>query len=181
MNDEELGLDTFIERKDGKEFISIPSDKEGKSRRFEIGKTPIAVHRAAVCRGTSCFPTEDGKTVVEFFWPSAKRWRLEPTLLRQASQRNVQGVVKLVGYKELSNTSDLRSGLIFHERKRLEGRDRKIERTASSSGSQLASVSLVNGSFSTQKRELDDEQSPPSKKTKIQQPHFKIESEPPVE
>ena len=42
MSDEELGLDTFIERDDGDQFITVVEDVTGKERRLQLEPVPIA-------------------------------------------------------------------------------------------------------------------------------------------
>lgn len=165
MSDKELGLDTFIERKRGREFISVSSETQSERMLLEIETKPIAWQRAAVGRGTSCYRTADQKAVVKFSWPSAQKYLSEPDLLRQADEKNVKGVVKLIGCQKLANISDLRSGMTFRRRRQVEGRDRMLEKTGSFSGSQFASISLADGSSREKKHKHDDEEeSPPSKK-----------------
>jgi len=72
MSDEELGLDTFIERDNGDRFIIVVEDATGKGRRLQLELIPIAYQRAIVCRDTSCFrattpSSKDLRYVVKFF------------------------------------------------------------------------------------------------------------------
>ena len=83
MNDEELGLDTFIERADGKQFVTVTEEGQRKRRRLQLEARPIAVQAAIVCRGTCCYRTADSKRVVKFSWRSDKRLA-EAELLRRA-------------------------------------------------------------------------------------------------
>ncbi|OAA38860.1 serine/threonine-protein kinase Sgk2 [Metarhizium rileyi] len=55
VSDEELGLETLTKEKDGVLSIIMPTVERGKKRKFELDSNPIALQRAIVCRGTSCF------------------------------------------------------------------------------------------------------------------------------
>jgi hypothetical protein len=117
MSDEELGLDTFIERDDGDRFITVVEDATGKERRLQLEPVPIAHQRAIVCRGTSCFrartpSSKDLQYVAKFSWASDKR-RLEADVLRLARERGVEGVAKLFGHHRITSIADMREGLKF--------------------------------------------------------------------
>ena len=117
MSDEELGLDTFVER-DGKDrFITITEDETRKERRLQLESDLIAYQRAIVCRGTSCFrasipSSKDPRYVVKFSWTSDKR-RPEVDLLRLARARGVEGIAKLFGDYRITSIADIREGLTF--------------------------------------------------------------------
>ena len=66
MSDEELGLNTFIERNEEDQFITIPEDATGKEKRLRLKRDPIVIQQAIVCRGTSCYCSKDLKHVVKF-------------------------------------------------------------------------------------------------------------------
>ncbi|KAI4196202.1 MAG: hypothetical protein LQ350_006695 [Teloschistes chrysophthalmus] len=117
MSDEELGLDTFIQRDDGDQFITVVEDTTGKERRLQLDPIPVAHQRAIVCHGTSCFrartpSSEDLRNVVKFSWVSDKR-RPEADLLRLARERGVEGVAKLFGHYRITSIADMREGLTF--------------------------------------------------------------------
>ena len=117
MSDEELGLDTFIERDDGDQFITVVEDATGKERRLQLEPIPIARQRAIVCRGTSCFrawtpSSENLQYVAKFSWVSAKR-QPEADLLRLARERGVEGVAKLFGHHRITSIAEMREGLTF--------------------------------------------------------------------
>ncbi|KAL8647621.1 MAG: hypothetical protein Q9210_005451 [Variospora velana] len=119
MSDEELGLDTFIQRDDSDQFITVVEDATGKERRLQLEPDPIASQRAIVCRGTSCFrartpSSEDLRYVVKFSWVSDKR-RPEADLLRLARERGVEGVAKLFGHHRITGIADMREGLTFRK------------------------------------------------------------------
>lgn len=117
MSDEELGLDTFIERDDGDRFITVMEDATGKERRLQLEPFPIAHQRAIVCRGTSCFRaktsgSKDFQYVAKFSWVSDKR-RPEADVLKLARERGVEGVAKLFGHHRITSIADMREGLTF--------------------------------------------------------------------
>ncbi|KAL2042020.1 hypothetical protein N7G274_005208 [Stereocaulon virgatum] len=117
MSDEELGLDTFIERKDGDQFITVVEDATGKKRRLQLDSAPIAYQRAIVCRGTSCFraktpSSKNFQYVAKFSWVSDKR-QPEADLLRLARERGVEGVARLFGHHQITSIADMREGLTF--------------------------------------------------------------------
>jgi hypothetical protein len=116
MSDEELGLNTFIERAGGKIYVTVPGD--GCDKKFELWPDPIAYQRAIICRGTSCYLARgiDEENVynyvVKFSWTSDLR-RAEATLLEKAHARKVKGVVKVVGHRQITSIKALREGLVF--------------------------------------------------------------------
>lgn len=145
MSDEELGLDTFIQRDDGDQFITVVEDMTGKERRLQLEPVPIAHQRAIVCRGTSCFrartpSSEDLRYVVKFSWVSDKR-RPEADLLRLARERGVEGVAKLFGHHRITSIADMREGLTF-------GKPRAFRNTTLNPASAFSqSKSLLSQSF----------------------------------
>ncbi|KAM4067749.1 hypothetical protein HRG_009852 [Hirsutella rhossiliensis] len=139
MSDEDLGLDTITKEKDDKLFITIPVEARGKkrNRELELDPNPIALQRAIVCRGTSCFrakPTGAAgyDRVVKFSWTSSVR-PPEADLLMKANDRGVKGLAKLVAYREeVTSISKLREGLVFSTPHKFRG----VPRSAHSSFSQ---------------------------------------------
>ncbi|KAI0196793.1 hypothetical protein EV127DRAFT_450603 [Xylaria flabelliformis] len=79
-----------------------------------ILKEAIIQPGAIVCRGTTCYITED-RNVVKFSWGSTKR---EPEVkhLKLAAKRGVQGVAQLVAHYEVTSTQANRKGLKFTNR-----------------------------------------------------------------
>ena len=112
MNDEELGMDTFVERNGGDLFITIMEDATAKEKRFRLEHAPLVVQRAIVCRGTTCYLTKDLEDVAKFSWTSAKR-PPEANILRLAHQKGVKGVARLLGYHRITSIQEMRSGLTF--------------------------------------------------------------------
>ncbi|KAL8747174.1 MAG: hypothetical protein Q9190_000914 [Brigantiaea leucoxantha] len=117
MNDEDLGLDTFIERNGADRFITVAEDATGKKTKLQLNLTPIAHQRAIVCRGTTCFRagtlgSNNPQYVAKFSWVSDKR-RPEADLLRLARERGVEGVANLFGHHQITSIADMRDGLTF--------------------------------------------------------------------
>jgi len=73
MVDDEMGLDTFIERGGVKRrYVTLDSTaSDGGEMRVLLTK-PMVCQRAIVCRGTTCYETQDGH-VAKFSWASDKR------------------------------------------------------------------------------------------------------------
>ena len=117
MSNEELGLDTFVERKVENGLITVTEDATGCRKKLWLEPDLMAYQRAIVCRGTSCFRagilgTEDPRYVVKFSWTSDKR-PPEADLLRLARERGVRGVAKLFGFHRITSIADIREGLTF--------------------------------------------------------------------
>ncbi|KLJ13696.1 hypothetical protein EMPG_11377 [Blastomyces silverae] len=118
MSDEELGLDTFIARdEDGNKSITVkgPGNSE-EGKKLRLGKM-LSSPCAIVCRGTTCFLANDGQVegVAKFSWVSDK-WRPEVELLELADQKNVRGVIRIIGHSVITSIADMRCGLTFDKR-----------------------------------------------------------------
>ncbi len=114
MMEKELGLDTFVEKDEDRRFVKIDNDVTGKKERLELESNITTSYQSAiVCRGTSCFPTKDGKNVVKFSWASAKRRESEHAHLLKARRAKVEGVAQLRGYYNVTSIAYLRAGLKF--------------------------------------------------------------------
>ena len=140
MSDEEIGLDTFIEREGTKEFVTVVEEKTEKQIRLQMENNPIARQAAIVGRGTSCYRTFDQESVIKFAWPDASRWLTEPQLLRAAQEKKVKGVARLGGYKRITSVSEHRACLKFKQKRQMQSRQRKSG--ASVPGSQSATMPL---------------------------------------
>ena len=117
MNDEEMGLDTFVKQDDGDHFINIVEDVMGKERRLYLEPVPIALQRAIVYHGTSCYHARTSSSkysqyIVKFSWVSDKR-RPEADLLRLARETGVEGVAKIFGHYHITSVADMREALTF--------------------------------------------------------------------
>ncbi|OAA42147.1 serine/threonine-protein kinase Sgk2 [Metarhizium rileyi] len=114
MNNDAMGLDTFVEQKNNRRYV-VAKDAAGKEKRVEVAKKKLLVRqRAIVCRGTTCYSTAEG--VAKFSWRSADRQPSEVKHLTLAAARGVEGVARVVGHCEVASIADLRSGLNFSDR-----------------------------------------------------------------
>ncbi|EDN09515.1 predicted protein [Histoplasma mississippiense (nom. inval.)] len=115
MSDEELGLDSFIARdEDGNKSITVKGPGTLDKKVLRLGEI-LSFQHAIVCRGTTCFFTNDGQGVAKFSWVSDKR-RPEVELLELACQKNVQGVARIIGHSTITSIADMRCGLTFNKR-----------------------------------------------------------------
>lgn len=127
MNEEELGLDTSFEKKDGRLFDTIPTDTpRGKKRKFELDPEAIAHQKAIVYPGPSCYlskmvTTKGFDSVVKMSWPSNLR-PPETELLKEANDQGVKELARLIAYQnEITSISTLRSGLEFSSPRNFRG------------------------------------------------------------
>ena len=155
MSDEELGLDTFVERDGGDLFITITEDATRDEKRLQLVSDPLVVQRAIICRGTNCYRTKDSKSVARFAWASDKR-PSEVDLLRMAHRKGVKGVARLLGYHRITSIKDMRDGLIFPTPYHF----RNTSPKASLSFSQSQSQQLLSQSFGPLQRLSFAETSP---------------------
>ncbi|PHH89833.1 hypothetical protein CDD83_5159 [Cordyceps sp. RAO-2017] len=109
MDDDAMGLDTFIERKDGQRYITL-DDASGNETRVRLEKAMVR-QRAIVCRGTTCYETRNSH-VAKFSWASDKR-KLEAEQLKRAEERGVKGVARMVAHRRITTIADMREGLEF--------------------------------------------------------------------
>jgi hypothetical protein len=119
MSDNELGIDTFIERHGKEQFITVVESGSGAERRLQLDPEPIAFQRAVVCRGTSCYRAKrvgvkDWEYVVKLSWRSDKR-RAEGELLKLAQERGVEGVAEIFAHNQITSIADLRCGIQFKQ------------------------------------------------------------------
>lgn len=112
MNNDELGLDTFIEQKGEEQFVTITDSISGEKKELQLERNPFVKQRAIVCRGTCCYRTTDEQTVVKFSWTSDKR-PPEAEYLNLARERGVTGLASLVGHFPITSIKHLRNGLKF--------------------------------------------------------------------
>ncbi|KJZ69584.1 hypothetical protein HIM_11021 [Hirsutella minnesotensis 3608] len=114
MDDDAMGLDMFIERKNGLRYITL-DDANGGESRIRL-TSPMMRQKAVVCRGTTCFMTRN-RHVAKFSWASDKR-ELEFKQLKLAEERGVKGVAKAVAHRRITTIAELRKGLVFADRHR---------------------------------------------------------------
>ncbi|ODA81340.1 hypothetical protein RJ55_04305 [Drechmeria coniospora] len=119
MDDDAMGLDTFIERKSGYRYVTL-DNASGNESRTRLG-APIVRQKAIVCRGTTCFKAGKGD-VAKFSWASDKR-KLEVNQLKLAEERGVKRVARVVAHRRITTIADMREGLQFLERHRFQNKD----------------------------------------------------------
>ncbi|KHN95316.1 serine/threonine-protein kinase Sgk2 [Metarhizium album ARSEF 1941] len=109
MDDDAMGLDTFIKRGDACRHV-ILDDASGNAMTVRLDKAMVR-QRAIVCRGTTCYEAQNSQ-VAKFSWASDKR-KLESEQLRLAEQRGVKGVARVVAHRQIITIAELRDGLEF--------------------------------------------------------------------
>ncbi|KAL7950210.1 serine/threonine-protein kinase Sgk2 [Trichoderma barbatum] len=119
MDNDTMGLDTFIERADGHRYVTLDGANSNE-KMIRLGR-PIVRQKAIVCRGTTCFETRNGH-VAKFSWASDKR-KLEVEHLKLAEERGVQGVARVVAHRQITTIAELRERLQFPERHRFRNED----------------------------------------------------------
>ncbi|KAI1357222.1 serine/threonine-protein kinase Sgk2, partial [Xylaria arbuscula] len=119
MDNNAMGLDTFIEREGKHHYITV-DHLDSNETRIRLSR-PIVRQRAIVCRGTTCYETQDSH-VAKFSWASDKR-KLEVEQLRLAETRGVQGVARVVAYRQITTIAELRQGLEFRKRHKFRNED----------------------------------------------------------
>jgi hypothetical protein len=116
MNNKELGMDTYIKMDKIGKYIMFKGEDQTKRERLYLEDELIASPQAIVCRGTTCYRAKrmnsNYEFVVKFSWRTEER-TAEGTLLKLAKDRNVWGVARLFGHKDLRKTNDLRDGMTF--------------------------------------------------------------------
>ncbi|KAF3352309.1 hypothetical protein ACHAQF_008839 [Verticillium nonalfalfae] len=158
MDGATMGLDTFVEREHGHHSVTL-NDASGRETSIRLGR-PIVRQKAVVCRGTTCFETRGGN-VAKFSWVSDKR-ELEVEQLKLAEERGVQGVAKLVAYRQITTIAELREGLEFRERHRFRNETVQFDDlpSTSSGGKRKSSSDHTSDSASGSKRLRSSSQRP---------------------
>lgn len=136
MDDDAMGLDTFIERENGCRYVRLDDasgnvalddasgnvtlddasgnvtldNASGNEIRVRLDKAMVR-QRAIVCCGTTCYKTQNSE-VAKFSWASDKR-KPEAEQLKLAEQRGVKGVARLVAHRQITTIAELRDGLEF--------------------------------------------------------------------
>ncbi|KJZ69215.1 hypothetical protein HIM_11394 [Hirsutella minnesotensis 3608] len=108
MDNDVMGLDMFVERQDGRRYVTL--DASGNETRVRLDKAMVR-QKAIVCRGTTCYETQNGH-VAKFSWASDKR-KLEVEQLKLAEERCVKGVARVVAHRRITTIAAMREGLEF--------------------------------------------------------------------
>ncbi|KAJ8127438.1 hypothetical protein O1611_g6198 [Lasiodiplodia mahajangana] len=115
MDDNALGRDIFRQKQEGNYQVMLydansSSSSNNKERAVKLTREMVK-QQAIVCRGTTCYETENNE-VAKFSWASTKR-ELEVNHLKLAKVKGVQGVAKVVAYRQITTIAELRKGLRF--------------------------------------------------------------------
>ncbi|KAI8963080.1 hypothetical protein F5Y11DRAFT_320796 [Daldinia sp. FL1419] len=148
MDDDLMGLDTFIERRDEHRYVTV-DDASGKEIRVKL-ENAIVRQKAIVCRGTTCYETQDSH-VAKFSWASDKR-KLEVEQLNLAQAMGVEGVAQVVAHRRITSIAEMREGLLFSAAHRFRGEDVQSD----SSLSTTSSMSTTNKRKSSDDHALDN-------------------------
>lgn len=140
MGHDDMGLDTFIERDmecANQRHVTLHDMSDGGGEvRIRLTK-PMVYQRAIVCRGTTCYETEDGG-VAKFSWASDKR-KLEVEHLRLAEERGVKGVARVVAHGRITTIADMRKDLVFPSAHRFREDTVHFEPSSTAASSKTAS------------------------------------------
>lgn len=117
MDDDAMGLDTFVERQDGQRYVTLDGT-DGEETRVRLDKAMVR-QAAIVCRGTTCYETQNGH-VAKFAWASDKR-KLEVEHLKLAQAMGVEGVARVVAHRWITTIAEMRKGLQFSAAHRFRG------------------------------------------------------------
>lgn len=117
MNDEEVGLNSFIKQDGLRRYVEFKEFEEVEAERFYLESEPIAAPRYIIGPGTTCYASRrltsnKPNLVVKFAWREDKR-HTELELLTLTKERNVSGVIKVIGCQDLESIEYLRQGLQF--------------------------------------------------------------------
>ncbi|KAI1159506.1 serine/threonine-protein kinase Sgk2 [Nemania serpens] len=123
MGNNAIGLDTFIEREGKYHYVTV-DNVDSNETRIRLSR-PIVRQNAIVCRGTTCYETQDSN-VAKFSWASDKR-KLEVEQLRLAETKGVRGVARVVAHRQITTIAELREGLDFRKRHKFRNEDVHFE------------------------------------------------------
>jgi hypothetical protein len=113
LNDEELGMDTFIQHDVLGKYILLNKGKDTEEERIYLGSEPIHRRRGIMCRGTpACYRakrpgSERRDLVVKFVW-RLENTPPEETILATIKERKVFGVIQLWDHQEIDNVKRIR-------------------------------------------------------------------------
>ncbi|KAI0195354.1 serine/threonine-protein kinase Sgk2 [Xylaria flabelliformis] len=113
MDDDAMGLDIFMKQENGCRSIALTNANNEEEVDVKLGNNWMVRQTAVVSRGTTCYKTQDNN-VAKFSWVSDKRVP-EFQQLVAAEKRGVEGVARVVAYRQLTSIQELRKGLKFSE------------------------------------------------------------------
>ena len=91
---------------------------------LKLEASPFVVQPAIVCRATCCYRTADQKHVVKLSWRSDKRRPEAEHLMAtqkkaKKGRKSVEGVARLLGWRDVTTIAELRKGLTYGKPRRL--------------------------------------------------------------
>lgn len=114
MSDEECGINPFVKRlgprPDG--YVSLDLDDKLYLRPEVIAAPDYLVGPGTTCYVASASAVGESNTVVKFSW-RVDQTPTELRALKRAGERNVWGVIRLLGHRDLGSIAGLRQGLQF--------------------------------------------------------------------
>ncbi|KAI0858935.1 serine/threonine-protein kinase Sgk2 [Xylaria cubensis] len=113
MDDDAMGLDIFMKQENGWHSIALTNANNEEEVDVKLYNHWMVRQTAVVSRGTTCYETQDNN-VAKFSWVSDKRVP-EFQQLVAAEKRGVEGVARVVAYRQLTSIQELRKGLKFSE------------------------------------------------------------------
>ncbi|CAD6503685.1 BgTH12-03344 [Blumeria graminis f. sp. triticale] len=116
MSDQELGIDSSIQKVNGRSSVSIYDEKQKETRKFIINPKPFFMVGTIVTRGTTCFETSDKSKVVKYSWVRTPG-KSEIDLLQLA--HGVEGVAEYVTADVICTIGDHLRDLNFSNAKYL--------------------------------------------------------------
>ncbi|KAJ8131717.1 hypothetical protein O1611_g1910 [Lasiodiplodia mahajangana] len=109
MDNDTMGLNTFIKQEDGYRYITLDGANDKETKVWLA--SAIVRQKAIVGCGTTCYTTQDGH-VAKFSWVPDKR-KLEVEQLKLAERRGVKGVARVVAHRQITTIAEMREGLEF--------------------------------------------------------------------
>ena len=117
MDDDELGLNTFLQKDEQGVFVELKEQNLSSGRRLSVDKDAFVKQDYLVGPSTTCFKARisnsiDQELAVKFVWAQSEV-SAERRLLQFANEKNVWGVLRFEGYQDLGDIGQLRQGLQF--------------------------------------------------------------------
>ncbi|KAH7173270.1 uncharacterized protein B0J16DRAFT_349815 [Fusarium flagelliforme] len=112
MTNEELGMDTFIHKDNGQNFIRLSNSD---SERLFLETRPFVTPRQLIGKAVACYKarsddSEPWKAVVKFCWKSEKE-EMEQKILHLVKERKVWGVIQLLDEGNIESIASMHRGL----------------------------------------------------------------------
>lgn len=130
MTNEELGMDTFIHKDNGQNFIWLSNSD---SERLFLETRPFVAPRQLIGKAVTCYKARSGdsepwKAVVKFCWKSEKE-EMEQKILHLVKERKVWGVIQLLDEGNIESIASMHRGLTLGVSRKL-----SMDKTISDTG-----------------------------------------------